>query len=115
MELTIAANKGKGANTAAIAPYKAKYDAKRPGGASKIEKKDARAITSKSTKFSFKTKRTKGGLDLGDNKRLTLKEMQTKEYPFFESDILGMFEKLLNEKLIELPEPNHPEEANRST
>ncbi|GAA0163119.1 hypothetical protein LIER_39527 [Lithospermum erythrorhizon] len=48
-------------------------------------------------------------------KRLTLKEMQAKEYPFFESDIHGMFEELLKAKLIELPEPKRLEESNRST
>ncbi|GAA0153612.1 hypothetical protein LIER_11810 [Lithospermum erythrorhizon] len=75
--------------------------------ASQIEKKDAHAITSKSTKFYFKTKRTEGGLNLGDSKRLTLKEMPAKEYPFFESDIPGMFEELLKEKLIKLREPKY--------
>ncbi|GAA0138807.1 hypothetical protein LIER_00481 [Lithospermum erythrorhizon] len=114
MELTIAANKGKGVSTAEVTPYKAKYEAKRPREASKTEKKDAHNTTSKSTKFSFKTKRTEGGLNFGDSKRLTLKEMQAKKYPFFESDIPGMFEELLKENLIELLEPNCPEEANRS-
>ncbi|GAA0154129.1 hypothetical protein LIER_37806 [Lithospermum erythrorhizon] len=115
MEQTIAANKGKDAITTKVTPYKAKYEAKRPREASKIEKKDAHAITSKSTKFSFKTKRREGGLTIGDNKRLTLKEMQAKEYSFFESDIPGMFEELLKAKLIELAEPKHPEEANKGT
>ncbi|GAA0166762.1 hypothetical protein LIER_21847 [Lithospermum erythrorhizon] len=108
MELTIAANKGRSATTATITPYKAKYEVKRPREASKMEKKEAHAITSKSTKFSFKTKRTEGGLNLGESKRLSLKEMQAKEYPFFESDIPGMFEELLEAKLIELTEPKRP-------
>ncbi|GAA0140288.1 hypothetical protein LIER_01667 [Lithospermum erythrorhizon] len=61
MELTIASNKWRSASTAAAAPYKAKYEAKKPREASKIEKNDAHAITSKSIKFSFKTKRMEGG------------------------------------------------------
>ncbi|GAA0167453.1 hypothetical protein LIER_22384 [Lithospermum erythrorhizon] len=76
----------------------------------KSKRRNAHAITSKSTKFSFKTKRTGGGLNLRDKKRLTLKEMQAKEYPFFESDIPGMFEELLKAKLIELPKPKSQEE-----
>ncbi|GAA0167080.1 hypothetical protein LIER_22093 [Lithospermum erythrorhizon] len=113
MEVTIGANKGKGTNTSTTTPYKAKYETKKPKDTSKVEKKDAYVVTSKSTKFSFKTKRTEGGLNLGDKKRLTLNEMQAKEYPFFESDILDMFEKLLKAKLIELLEPKRLEEANR--
>ncbi|GAA0139191.1 hypothetical protein LIER_00789 [Lithospermum erythrorhizon] len=115
MELTIAANRSRDANTAVATPYKAKYEPKKPTEASKIEKKDARAITSRSTKFSFKTKITEGGLNLGDSKRLTLKGMQAKEYPFFESDIPEIFEELLKAKLIELPEIKRPKEANQST
>ncbi|GAA0146005.1 hypothetical protein LIER_06056 [Lithospermum erythrorhizon] len=115
MELSIIANKGKGVSIAAVTPYKAKYEAKRPREASKTEKKDAHTITSTSIKFYFKTKRTEGGLNLGDSKCLTLKEMQAKEYPFFESDIPRIFEELLKAKLIELLEPKRPEEASRST
>ncbi|GAA0165040.1 hypothetical protein LIER_20540 [Lithospermum erythrorhizon] len=76
-----------------------------------MEKKESHAVTSK---FSFKTKRTEGGLDLGEKKCLSLKEIQAKEYPFFDFDIPRMFEELLKAKLIELPEPKRHEEANRS-
>ncbi|GAA0159366.1 hypothetical protein LIER_16157 [Lithospermum erythrorhizon] len=57
MELTITANKGECTGATAITPYKAKYEAKKPRYISKVEKKDAYAMTSKSTKFSFRTKR----------------------------------------------------------
>ncbi|GAA0168770.1 hypothetical protein LIER_23412 [Lithospermum erythrorhizon] len=115
MELTITSNKGRGGNTATATPYKAKYEAKKPREASKIGNKDPHAINSTSTKFFFKTKRTVRGLNLGDSKRLTLKEMQAKEYPFFKSDIPEMFEELPKAKLIELPEPKRLEEAYQST
>ncbi|GAA0158685.1 hypothetical protein LIER_15643 [Lithospermum erythrorhizon] len=115
MELSIAATKVRGAGTAAATPYKAKCEAKKPREASKVEKKDVHTITSKSTKFSFKTKRTEGGLNLGDSKRLTMKEMQAKEYPFFESDIPRIFEELLKAKMIKLPKAKRLEEAKRST
>ncbi|GAA0187041.1 hypothetical protein LIER_34329 [Lithospermum erythrorhizon] len=49
MELTIAANKGRSATTAAVTPYKAKYKAKKPRDTARTEKKEAHAITSKST------------------------------------------------------------------
>ncbi|KAL0440650.1 UNVERIFIED_CONTAM: hypothetical protein Sradi_0003900 [Sesamum radiatum] len=37
-------------------------------------------------------------------RKLTLKEMQTKQYPFLDSDVSGIFDDLLNANLIELPE-----------
>ncbi|GAA0165027.1 hypothetical protein LIER_20528 [Lithospermum erythrorhizon] len=88
MELSIAANK-----------VKTKYEVRKPADSTKISKKDANVVTLKSSKFSFKTKKMEGGLNLGDKGRLTLKEMQAKEYPFFDSDIPAMFDKLTKAKL----------------
>ncbi|KAG8383497.1 hypothetical protein BUALT_Bualt04G0019400 [Buddleja alternifolia] len=39
--------------------------------------------------------------------------MQEKEYPFPDSDVSHIFDELLAGKLIELPEPNRPEEAGK--
>ncbi|KAI3457318.1 hypothetical protein Pfo_013981 [Paulownia fortunei] len=46
-------------------------------------------------------------------RKLTLKEMQAKQYPFLDSDVSGIFDDLLKENLIELPEMKRPEEAGR--
>ncbi|GAA0164143.1 hypothetical protein LIER_19850 [Lithospermum erythrorhizon] len=73
MELTIAANNGEGSTTPATASSRAKDEVKKPRDTSRVEKKESHVVTSKSTEFSFKTKRTEGGLDLGDEKCLSLK------------------------------------------
>ncbi|KAL0358191.1 UNVERIFIED_CONTAM: hypothetical protein Scaly_1504800 [Sesamum calycinum] len=43
-------------------------------------------------------------------RKLTLKEMQAREYPFLDSDVPGIFDDLLEANLIDLPE-KRPEEA----
>ncbi|KAL0287784.1 UNVERIFIED_CONTAM: hypothetical protein Scaly_2550400 [Sesamum calycinum] len=47
-------------------------------------------------------------------RKLTLKEMQTKQYPFLDFDVSGIFDDLLNINLIELPEMKWPEEAGKT-
>ncbi|KAH0641994.1 hypothetical protein KY285_032858 [Solanum tuberosum] len=47
------------------------------------------------------------------SRKLSLKEIQAKEYPFMDSDDLTIFEDLLAFKLFELPEMKHPNEAGR--
>ncbi|KAL0410533.1 UNVERIFIED_CONTAM: hypothetical protein Slati_3643000 [Sesamum latifolium] len=44
-------------------------------------------------------------------RKLTLKEMQTIQYPFLDSDVSGIFDVLLEANLIDLPEIKRPEEA----
>ncbi|KAL0455820.1 UNVERIFIED_CONTAM: hypothetical protein Slati_0921200 [Sesamum latifolium] len=46
-------------------------------------------------------------------RKLTLKEMQARQYPFLDSDIPGIFDDLLEANLIDLPKMKHPEEAER--
>ncbi|KAL0354309.1 UNVERIFIED_CONTAM: hypothetical protein Sangu_1012200, partial [Sesamum angustifolium] len=46
-------------------------------------------------------------------RKLTLKEMQAREYPFLDSDVLGIFDDLLEANIIDLPEMKRPEEAER--
>ncbi|KAL0411540.1 UNVERIFIED_CONTAM: hypothetical protein Slati_3743700 [Sesamum latifolium] len=46
-------------------------------------------------------------------RKLTLKEMQAKQYPFLDFDIFGIFDDLLEANLIDLPELKRPEEAKR--
>ncbi|GAA0154980.1 hypothetical protein LIER_12812 [Lithospermum erythrorhizon] len=111
MELSIAVNKGHVPSTPTASYSKAMYDLRRPKQTSKLEKKEAHAVTSKTTKFTFRTKKVEGRLDLGKRERLTLKEMQEKEYSFLDSDIPTMFDELMKANLIELPESKTPEEA----
>ncbi|GAA0176577.1 hypothetical protein LIER_29547 [Lithospermum erythrorhizon] len=115
MELSIAVNKEDVPSVSAASYSKAKYDPRKPKDASKIEKKEAHAVTSKTTKFSFRTKKVEGGLDLGKKECLTLKEMQENDYPFLESDVPSIFDELIKAKLRELPKSNRPEEANQRT
>ncbi|KAL0458912.1 UNVERIFIED_CONTAM: hypothetical protein Slati_0518400 [Sesamum latifolium] len=46
-------------------------------------------------------------------RKLTLKEMQARQYPFLDSDVPGIFDDLLEANLIDLPEMKQPEEAER--
>ncbi|KAI3463755.1 hypothetical protein Pfo_020418 [Paulownia fortunei] len=46
-------------------------------------------------------------------RKLTLIEMQAKQYPFLDFDIFGIFDDLLKANLIELPKIKCPEEAGR--
>ncbi|KAL0340286.1 UNVERIFIED_CONTAM: hypothetical protein Sradi_4545400 [Sesamum radiatum] len=46
-------------------------------------------------------------------RKLILKEMQAREYPFLDSDVPGIFDDLLEANLIDLPEMKRPEEAER--
>ncbi|KAL0453819.1 UNVERIFIED_CONTAM: hypothetical protein Slati_1360000 [Sesamum latifolium] len=46
-------------------------------------------------------------------RKLTLKEMQAKQYPFLNSDVPRIFDDLLESNLIDLPEMKRPEEAER--
>ena len=42
-----------------------------------------------------------------------MKELQERKYPFHNSDLSGMLDDLLENKIIELPEPKRPEEVRR--
>ncbi|KAL0448959.1 UNVERIFIED_CONTAM: hypothetical protein Slati_1452300 [Sesamum latifolium] len=46
-------------------------------------------------------------------RKLTLKEMQARPYPFLDSDVPEIFDDLLEANLIDLPEMKRPEEAER--
>ncbi|KAL0455678.1 UNVERIFIED_CONTAM: hypothetical protein Slati_0907000 [Sesamum latifolium] len=46
-------------------------------------------------------------------RKLTLKEMQTRQYPFLGSNVSGIFDYLLKANLIDLPKMKRPEEAER--
>ncbi|GAA0140826.1 hypothetical protein LIER_35290 [Lithospermum erythrorhizon] len=105
MKMTIAANKGQESATYEATPSKAKHELHELEEPPEVEKEYTHAVTSKSTKFS--------SINPGGRIPLTLKEMQTKEYPFFDSDIPSILEEMLKEKLIKLPKSKRPEEANK--
>ncbi|KAL0329230.1 UNVERIFIED_CONTAM: hypothetical protein Sradi_4909700 [Sesamum radiatum] len=44
-------------------------------------------------------------------RKLTMKEMQAREYPFLDSDVPRIFDDLLQASLIDLPEMKRPKEA----
>ncbi|KAL0462831.1 UNVERIFIED_CONTAM: hypothetical protein Slati_0170700 [Sesamum latifolium] len=46
-------------------------------------------------------------------RKLTLKEIQARQYPFLDSDVSGIFDDLLEANLIDLPEMKRPEKAER--
>ncbi|KAL0313227.1 UNVERIFIED_CONTAM: hypothetical protein Sradi_5722000 [Sesamum radiatum] len=46
-------------------------------------------------------------------RKLTLKEMQARQYSFLDFDVSGIFDDLLEANLIDLPEMKRPEEAER--
>ncbi|KAL0295986.1 UNVERIFIED_CONTAM: hypothetical protein Sradi_6650700 [Sesamum radiatum] len=46
-------------------------------------------------------------------RKLTLKEMEAREYPFLDSVVPEIFDDLLEANLIDLPEMKRPEEAER--
>ncbi|KAL0363832.1 UNVERIFIED_CONTAM: hypothetical protein Sangu_0480800 [Sesamum angustifolium] len=46
-------------------------------------------------------------------RKLTLKEMQAREYPFLDSDVPGIFDDLLEANFIDLPEMKRPQKAER--
>ncbi|KAL0405178.1 UNVERIFIED_CONTAM: hypothetical protein Slati_3831700 [Sesamum latifolium] len=46
-------------------------------------------------------------------RKLTLKEMQARQYPFLDSDVPEIFDDLLEANLIDLPEMKRPEETER--
>ncbi|GAA0153191.1 hypothetical protein LIER_11493 [Lithospermum erythrorhizon] len=73
MELNIATNKGDIPSVPAASYSKARYEPRKPKEASKLEKKETHDMTSKTIKFSFRTKKIEGGLDLVKKERLTLK------------------------------------------
>ena len=48
-------------------------------------------------------------------KRLTLKELQKKKYPFPDSNLSGILDDLLEKGVIQLSNPKHLEEVGRTT
>ncbi|KAL0449510.1 UNVERIFIED_CONTAM: hypothetical protein Slati_1507400 [Sesamum latifolium] len=99
--------------------FKEKQEAKKGGRSfSKPPVKEAMAVNTTPFKLRGKLNDTSGEKKDAPQERwprkLTLKEMQTKQYPFLDSDVSGIFDDLLNANLIELPEMKRPEEAGKT-
>ncbi|GAA0163774.1 hypothetical protein LIER_39656 [Lithospermum erythrorhizon] len=66
-------------------------------------------------KIEVKNAKKKKGEDrpgMKDRRKLSLKELQENSYPFFDSDVSRMFDDLVTQKLIDLPEIR-PDEAGK--
>ncbi|KAL0433583.1 UNVERIFIED_CONTAM: hypothetical protein Slati_2692600 [Sesamum latifolium] len=116
IELTIAAIGAEGPPIQK--PHKFKQEAKRGGkSSSKPPVKESMAVNTIPFKLQGKSNDMSGEKNDAPQERrprkLTLKEMQSKQYPFLDSNISGIFDDLLNANLIELPEMKRPEEAGK--
>ncbi|KAH7847700.1 hypothetical protein Vadar_029231 [Vaccinium darrowii] len=110
MEISIA-NGGK--NSQILEKPSDKRDVKKGDKFSKGTTKDSMMVTTAPVKITAKDKKRevkKEFRPVEKDKRLTLKELQAKKYPFPDSDVPGMLEDLLEKKVIQLPECKRPEE-----
>ena len=98
-----------------------RIDTKR-GGKPPFKGKEAMATSVTKIKVSRATKDkekvnytpTNNAPPKDEQRRSTLKELMAKQYPFLDSDLPGIFDDLLKNNLIELPEMKRPEEEGRS-
>ena len=118
MELSIATNGNQGPPVQEPRKFGIKPEIRKvvkPAG--KTEAKESMAVVAKPLKFSAKPKKNETARSdvnqMKERRRMTLKEMQEKEYPFPDVEVPGMLEELLRLKLIELPEMKRPEEAEK--
>ncbi|KAH7841973.1 hypothetical protein Vadar_000063 [Vaccinium darrowii] len=114
MEISIANHGGK--NPPILEKPSDKRDVKKGDKFSKGTTKDSMMVTTAPVKITAKDKKRevkKEFRPVEKDKRLTLKELQAKKYPFPDSDVPGMLEDLLEKKVIQLPECKRPEEIGR--
>ena len=117
MEMTIASRRGK--SSSLPDSRKDKGELKKSPKSSKPSNKESMATSTGEPvrifgKPKYKNKKSELSKDAG-KKRPTLKELQEKKYPFPDSDLLGILDDLLQNGVIELPNPKRPEEAGRVT
>ncbi|KAL0329283.1 UNVERIFIED_CONTAM: hypothetical protein Sradi_4915000 [Sesamum radiatum] len=96
---------------------KDKKDLKRSEKFTKPNVKESMAIKTAPVKISSndrkKLEKPKDQRTTNDIHRLTLKELQEKEYSFPDSNVHYIFNELLERKLIKLPELKRPDEAGK--
>jgi hypothetical protein len=115
MELSLAS---RGEKSLLIAEHhKERKDVKKGDKSSKPMIKESMAIAAEPVRIFAKEKkeeRMKGPSQERERRRLMLKEMEEKTYPFPDSDVPGMLEDLLEKEVIKLPECKRPEEMGRT-
>ncbi|CAA0822242.1 Unknown protein, partial [Striga hermonthica] len=118
MELSMTASGANGPPIQEPQSSKDRYEQNKGGKfSSKPQNKESMMINAMPVKF--KEKAADKAIEKKDvpketeQRRLTLKEMQAKQYPFLDSDVSCIFDDLMEAKLIELPEMKRPEEAGR--
>ncbi|CAA0821418.1 Unknown protein, partial [Striga hermonthica] len=116
IELSMAASGANGPPIQEPQGSKNRYEQKKGDKfSSKSQNKESMTINVVPVKFKGKTVdkavEKKDVLKKTEQRRLTLKEMQAKQYPFLDSDVSGIFDDLMEAKLIELPDMKRPEEA----
>ena len=115
MELSIASNGRQGPLIQEPCKGREGQDTRKGGKfPPKPKNKQSLIVTTTPLKVSVKPKMKEQTLDFIQYKgrrKLTLQEMQEKQYPFPNSDISEMLDYLLKLKLIELPEMKRPEEV----
>ena len=93
---------------------KEKKDMRRGDQSSRSMVKESMAVAVEPMKISSKEnkrmEKRAGPMQEREKRRLTLKEMEEKTYPFPNADIQGMLEDLLEKNVIKLPEYKRPEE-----
>ena len=117
MEMTIANRRNKPSSSYEF--KKDKGEIKKNSKPSKAPAKESMATSIEepvriSRKSSPEEKKGAFSRDVG-RKRPTLKELQETKYPFLDSDLSGMLDDLLENRIIELPKPKRPEEAGRTS
>ena len=98
--------------------HKEKKDARRGDKSSRSMVKESMVIAVEPMKISSKEnkrmEKRAGPMLEREKRRLTLKEMEEKTYPFPNADVRGMLEDLLEKNVIKLPECKRPEEMGRT-
>ncbi|KAK3026904.1 hypothetical protein RJ639_041373 [Escallonia herrerae] len=108
MELSIAAHENQGLPIQDFCKSKENQDARGKPFLTNSNSKESMVVDSRPFKLSAKNKKKE--VDKGSvpqekgKKRLSLQEMQDKEYPFLNSDVSGLFDDLISMELIDLPE-----------
>ncbi|TYJ95714.1 ty3-gypsy retrotransposon protein [Cucumis melo var. makuwa] len=92
---------------------KEKKEVKSTQKVSKGATKEAMVVSSTPLKFVSKKKKVKKRHDEGEKRYPSLKERQEKVYPFPDSNLPDMLEKLIKKQLIQLPECKRPTEMGK--
>ncbi|KAL0387697.1 UNVERIFIED_CONTAM: hypothetical protein Sradi_2651500 [Sesamum radiatum] len=119
MELSMIASGVEGPLVQELRRNKEKQEVKKGGiPFSKAPSKESMAVNV--VPFKLKSTASKNNVAPRNNvpyerpqRKLTVKEMQAREYPFLDSNVLGIFDDLLEANLIDLPEMKRPGEAER--